>query len=340
MSKLNVLLVYGGESPEHEVSVNSSKNVYQALLTSGKYDLSLCFITKQGEWKLVKTVEFEPADQIDLIPEIGHGGFVTSSGEKIKPDVLVPILHGENGEDGTVQGLAKLLHIPYAGPSLESAAVTLNKDLTKRLLRDVDIPVVPWVTLNKFQAVPKFDELAEEFGEALFVKPLRAGSSVGVHKVTNQEQLDAAMTDALKYDDEVIIEQAISAREIEVSALGNYEVKVSSPAEIIPGEEFYTYEDKYSADSKSSFKLPAELDPELVKKIQDYAVRAYQVVAGRGMSRIDFFLEKGTDKIYLNEINTIPGFTNASMYPKMWQASGLETPDLVDQLVQLALELR
>ena len=336
MDRLRVLLIFGGESSEHEVSINSATNVLAAL-DAARYDINLCYIDRAGQWRLVETIEARNQPSPHLTPQLGQRLLLIDGVDPLPIDVIIPVLHGKNGEDGSVQGLAQLLHIPYVGPSLLSAAVTMDKDMTKRLALGAHVPVVPWRTLVSDAPRPTFAEIADELGTPVFIKPSRTGSSVGVSKVHSAEAFTTALDEAFRHDNTVLIEQAITAREIELAVLGRgTSARVSMPGEILPGEEFYSYDDKYSASSTSRVVIPAEVDESMATELQRLALAAYQATGGRGMARVDFFLDP-TGQIFLNEINSIPGFTNISMYPKLWEASGLSPQALVDELIKEAL---
>jgi len=333
---MNILLLFGGESSEHEVSLVSGRNVYDAL-DKTQYDVTLCYISRDGKWQLVDS--FDDLETLrGLTPVLGEKKFTVSDDSTVEVDVLLPVLHGLHGEDGDVQGLARLLHVPYVGPSLIGAAVTMDKDVTKRLLRDANVPVVDWIMWNVNDPAPTYGFASSQLSETLFIKPANAGSSVGVSKAVDETSFAAALELASKHDNFVLIEKAVKAREIELAVIGNEIPEVTMPGEIIPGEEFYSYEDKYAEGSSSQAVIPAPLNNELVEQLQAYAIQAYTATRGQGMARIDFFV---TDKneIFLNEINSIPGFTNISMYPKLWQHEGLTYPQLLDRLISLALEV-
>lgn len=331
-------MVFGGESTEHEVSITSAHNVYAAL-DDAKYDVSLCYVDKVGRWWQVDGIKGNYVGHPQLIPHLGLKTLEIDGTDKtLRPDVMFPVLHGANGEDGSVQGLAQLLHIPCVGPSIVSAAVTMDKDVTKRLLRDAGIPVVPWLQLDKDMPRPHFADVQAQLGQTVFIKPNSSGSSVGVHRVENGHEFMTALTDAFHYDGVVLIEAAINAREIEVAVLGNNTAAVSGLGEIVPGEEFYSYDDKYSASSTAKIIIPANVESSVSERVRSYAATAYKSVIGHGMARIDFFISKDTGEVYLNEINSIPGFTNISMYPKLWQAAGIGYGELVDKLIGYALE--
>lgn len=335
--KLTVLLLFGGESSEHEVSLTSAQNVYQAL-DPKKYEVKLGYITKNGqEWLLVNS--FDDLSGSSMQPILGQGVFETPDG-KIKIDVIFPVLHGAHGEDGDVQGLARLMHIPCVGPSVVGAAMTMDKDVTKRLLRERKIPVVEWVVWHRSVPMPPYEDIVARLGEVLFVKPNSAGSSVGVSKVRNQTEYEEALERASEYDALVMIERAVNAREIEVAVLGNdASILVSTPGEIIPGEEFYSYDDKYDEKSTSQALIPADIPHELAEMIKHSAAMAYIVTRGQGMARVDFFVDKDTGEVYLNEINAIPGFTSISMYPKLFAHDGVSYGELVDRLIELAQDV-
>lgn len=339
MSKRTVLLTFGGESSEHEVSIASARNVYAALDNS-KYDTRLCYIDKRGKWWLLDEWMETPQNHggTQLLAAPGTGSFMTMPGSQvIHPDVILPILHGKNGEDGTIQGLAAMLHIPIVGCGVSASALCMDKHQTKRILRAQGIPVADWVAVTTDSVEQAKDQL-ETLGEApWFVKPSRAGSSVGVSKVSSREDLDAALSKAFEHDDVVLIERSIIGRELEVAVLGNPpHHQASGVGEIIAGAEFYDYDDKYSSTSESQVILDADLPSELKEQIRDIAKQAYQLLGCEGLARVDFLLKDST--VYVNELNTLPGFTNISMYPKLWQREGMKYPELIDRLIELAVE--
>ncbi len=337
MAKHTILLLYGGESSEHDVSVASAHNIYAAL-DDEKYHVLLCYIDKLGRWWLTDSVDGSHVGKPQLLPVFGQKQFVTLPGNHIvHPDVIFPVLHGKNGEDGTVQSVARLLHVPCVGPSVSGAAISMDKDVTKQLLASEKIPVVPWLVWNSSEPKPDFSEVKAKLGVPLFVKPANAGSSVGVSKVTKASQWLEALEQAGAHDRAVLVEKGIDAREVELAVLGNETPKVSGAGEIVPGDEFYSYDDKYSSTSSSRVQIPAELPDDMLGRLQALSLQAYRVTHGRGMARVDFFIDKKTNEVYLNEINSIPGFTSISMYPKLWRASGMSYGQLVDELIALAL---
>lgn len=339
MNKRSVMIVFGGKSSEHDVSVSSAKNIHTAV-DKEKYDIKLCYIDLDGHWWLLDQWYDNPDEHctIGLHVMPGDGSFMTSVGrEKVDVDVIFPVLHGQMGEDGTVQGLAQLINIKCVGPSVLSAAVCLDKDMTKRLLEHEGIPVVPWRTWRIQENEPTYDEIVRELGTDVFVKPASAGSSVGVSHVTSGESWGAILSDAASNSELVLIEKTIIGREIEVAVLGNENIEVTEPGEIMPGADFYSFEAKYSIESSSQIRIPAELDETTTATIKNYAVQAYRVVEGRGMARVDFFVT-ADNQIYVNEINTIPGFTDISMYPKLWESQGVSQTELIDRLISLAIQ--
>ena len=341
MSQTSLLLLFGGESSEHDVSLLSARNVYGAI-DKQKYHTILCYIDRHGKWwyldEFPKDADVNTDDCDQLLPVLGNGELVKKdSSESLGVDVIFPVLHGRNGEDGTVQGLAQLLHVPIVGCDVTASGIAMNKLACKQIVHENGIDVIPYKSHYDYQDTPSFAELARELGETLFVKPARAGSSVGVSKVRNQEELDAALHEAHRHDQIALIEKAITGQELEVAVLGTPpHHKVSGVGEIIPGEEFYTYEDKYAADSTASVSTEANISKKDQERVREYAERIYQILDCKGLSRIDFILSQdGT--LYLMEVNTLPGFTSISMYPKLWQRQGLEYAELVDELVQDAL---
>jgi D-alanine-D-alanine ligase len=311
---INVAVVYGGRSGEHEVSVRSARAILDSLDRT-KYEVIEYFIDLQGRWKP------EP-----IWPEPGaHPGI----------DVVFPVLHGTFGEDGTVQGLFELADLAYVGAGVLASAVSMDKEMMKRVCRERMLPVVDYVTNTR--AKPDPAEALRSLPFPMFVKPANLGSSVGISKAHNPAELDAAIALAAQFDHKVIIERGITGRELECSVLGNEDPIASLPCEILPSREFYDYEDKYLLN-QSKTQVPADLPPDTTAELQRLAVECYRAVECEGMARVDFLLETATGKLYLNEINTIPGFTSISMYPKMWEHSGIAFSALIDRLIDLALE--
>lgn len=336
MNRTTVMLLFGGESPEHEVSVASARNVYAAIDDS-KYEVILGYIDRQGKWWLLDEI----ADPIDingaaqLLPNLGDGWFVAEQ-QTVRPDVILPILHGENGEDGSIQGLAQLLHIPVVGCDVAASAIGMNKVLTKQLLAAQHIQTVPYEVHYAYQPVPEFQRLSMTLGCPIFVKPAHGGSSVGVSKAHNDDELAVALETAHQYDDTVLLEQAITGRELEVAVLGRVpNHQVSIVGEVLSDADFYTYDDKY-VNGTSQVAIPADISQAVMIRVQAMAGRVYEVLGCKGLARVDFFLADD-DQLYLNEINTLPGFTNISMYPKLWRYEGIGYSELIDRLITDAL---
>lgn len=342
MNRKTVLLVFGGQSSEHEVSIMSARNVYAAM-DDTRYEVLLCYIDTAGTWRKLDDwsqlhSDESEGDIVAVIP--GQQQLqVVQSGERIAIDILFPMLHGVHGEDGTIQGVATMLGVPYVGPSLLGAAVTMDKVLTKTLLQAAGIAVVPWEMWQTAQDYPHYDNLTAKLGDRLFVKPVAAGSSVGVSRVEQKEQFIAALDAAAEHDTEVLIERAIEATELEVAVLGSTPPEVArSVGEVVSSEGHYDYEAKYSANSTTTIRVPATVDDTQIEEARRLALQAYRATAGRGMARVDFFLEHDTNKLYVNEINSIPGFTNTSMYPKIWHTQGVTYGQLIDKLIADALK--
>ncbi|MDD4753939.1 MAG: D-alanine--D-alanine ligase [Desulfitobacteriaceae bacterium] len=350
--KINIGILFGGKSAEHEVSIQSAKNVYDAI-NKNLYNVTTIGISKKGEWLLDESfakgiipaqVESpdNPEDCLALVPGGGEKLFVSVNGAKSveKLDVIFPVLHGTFGEDGTVQGLLKLAGIPFVGAGVLGSAVGMDKDIMKRLLRDAQLPSARYFLLFKYPGNdenPSFKEISRELGLPLFVKPANMGSSVGISMAHNEDEFNRAISEAFKYDHKLIVEETIVGREIECSVLGNDDAKASLPGEVINLKGFYSYDAKYIDENASLLEIPAKLTPEEIAKIQQTAVKAFKTLCCEGFARVDVFLTDDGEVI-VNEINTIPGFTKISMYPKMWEASGIPYQELIDRLIQLALE--
>ena len=337
MSRQTVLLLFGGESSEHDVSVMSARNVYAAM-DGEKYDVKLGYIDRTGKWWLLDnwTDSLNQHGGSQMLAAPGTKSFMVIPGNSIvHPDVILPILHGSNGEDGTVQGLAKLLHIPIVGCDVTSSAVCMDKILTKQILEANGIKTAEYVVHRKGSLVPAYEETTEKLGEVLFVKPACSGSSVGVSKVHNKQEFTPAINSALEYSDHVLIERAIIGRELETAVLGNPpKHKVSGIGEIVTGAEFYDYEDKYSSTSEAQVLTNIDLPENVEDKIRQTSLKVYEVLGCKGLARVDYLLEGKTP--YVIEVNTLPGFTNISMYPKLWRATGMHYPELIDALIASA----
>ncbi|PKN51345.1 MAG: D-alanine--D-alanine ligase A [Deltaproteobacteria bacterium HGW-Deltaproteobacteria-13] len=356
-AKIKIGVLYGGRSGEHDVSLCSAASVFSAL-DRNKYEVTAIGIDRDGRWYVQDRPQiisdkdfgrkmalkkkgmwlvnhFEQKNKLHLYD-------IKNKNKEVVVDVVIPVLHGTFGEDGTLQGLLELAMVPYVGADVTGSAVGMDKDIAKRLLNEAGIPVVPSVTVNKQQwkdnsKIIMKDALAE-LGLPVFVKPVCTGSSVGVKKVKKKEALAAAMNFAFQFDTRVMIEKAVDCREIECAVLGNENPAGSVLGEIIPKHEFYSYEAKYIDPNGAALNIPAQINKVLSGKIRKIAVEGYMALGCTSMARVDFFLDKKTNKFYLNEINTLPGFTSISMYPKLWEATGLKYSDLLDKLIALAID--
>lgn len=343
------LIVFGGKSAEHEVSLNSARNIYDAL-DKTKYKPVLCGISQTGSWysispeQLATAVNIKDSEMnsqnplVTLICEKGSGYLLdTASGKKTKIDVAFPVMHGTYGEDGSIQGLFRMMNLPFVGCGILGSAMGMDKEVMKRILTFAKIPNAKYILLTPYQKI-SYEKLVTELGSPFFIKPANMGSSVGVHKIKNLEDFNTHLADAFKYDEKVLAEEFIQAREIECSVLGmNHAPEASVPGEIIPHHEFYSYEAKYIDANGAGLRIPADLNPELAEKVRSLAMQTYQALCCEGMTRVDFFL-KANNELLINEVNTIPGFTKVSMYPKMWGASGLNYSSLITKLLALAKE--
>jgi D-alanine-D-alanine ligase len=351
---VRVGVLFGGRSGEHEVSLQSARAVMNALRQAG-HDVVPIGITPDGRWLMggdplnaLSSGERGDEKPVSMLPQPGEGGgiiAVPEPGVSAPPigslDVLFPVLHGTYGEDGTVQGLFELASVPYAGAGVLGSALGMDKVVQKTLWRGMGLPVADFlsVTRREFELDPNnvIDRIEDTLGYPCFTKPANLGSSVGVSKATTRDELELGLGRAAQYDAKLIVEKGIDARELEVGVLGNEEPMASVVGEILPGAEFYSYRAKY-IDSRSQAMIPAEISPELARDVQRLAVRAFQAVSASGLARVDFFLERGTDRLLLNEINTMPGFTEISMYPKLWEASGISFAELVTRIAELGME--
>jgi D-alanine-D-alanine ligase len=349
--KLRVGVIFGGRSGEHEVSLASAASVIRAL-DPEKYEAVPIGISKDGRWlvgtgaqKMLAEV-LKSGDRVSLPPDPTSASLVPltpSPGQpSITVDVMFPVLHGTFGEDGTVQGLLELAGLPYVGAGVLASAVGMDKDVQKRLFAEAGLPIVPFTAVRRSEwrkeRAKVITAIKKKFRFPVFVKPATLGSSVGMTRVKAAHQLGAAIDTAAEFGLKIMVEKAVTAREIEVSVLGNDDVRASIPGEILPHREFYDYTAKY-LEQGTRLLIPAPLKKKQVATFQEYAVRAFKAIDGTGMARCDFFLENRTGKVFINELNTIPGFTSISMYPKMWEASGLPYPKLIDRLIELAFEL-
>lgn len=333
--KLKVGILYGGKSTEHEVSITSAKNIFIAI-DKEKYDVKLIKVDRQGIWSIEEPEALLSTDPNDKSKNenVKTSDILSILNEDL--DVAFPIIHGTYGEDGSLQGFLKILNIPCVGPNLLGSAVCMDKEVAKRLLEQAGIKVANYITLHKYSDKEvSFEEIKNKLGLPFFMKPCNSGSSVGVSKINTETEYFKGVKEAFLYDTKILIEEFIDGREIECAILGNTNPQSSVLGEITPTQDFYSYNAKYN-DSSSKLQIPAKIGKELTQKMRDLAVKAFQVLCCEGMSRVDFFLV-GED-VYINEINTIPGFTGISMYPKLWEYSGLSQTQLIDKLISLAIE--
>ncbi len=360
--KLKIGIIFGGRSGEHEVSLVSAQSVMKAL-NPDKYDIVPVAISRNGSWLVGTTpdkmLQNQNADEKKIRIGLSESGAVRASlncdptrkglvlldnpsnEKQISIDVLFPVVHGTYGEDGTLQGLLELADLPYVGCGVLASSTGMDKTVAKRLFKEAGLAVGNFKEFlrkdwkNNPEKIVK--EIETNFAYPVFVKPVNSGSSVGISKAKNTDELKEAIKTAAKFDRKILIESQVVGRELEVSVLGNDSPMASVPGEIVPCNDFYDYSAKY-VDNKSELKIPADLSPEITEEIRKLAIKAYRALDCAGMARVDFFLEKGTNRLIINEINTIPGFTSISMYPKLWEATGINYPDLLDKLIEFAIE--
>ena len=355
MKKLSVCVLFGGMSPEHEVSLRSAESVLNNM-DKEKYNIFPVGITRDGDWVLytgedyskLPTGEWEtyPGNRRAAISPVRGQGLLSFEGDCVvreRIDVVFPVLHGENGEDGAMQGLLQMAGIAYVGPHVSASAVAMDKTLTKLVVDNAGITQAKWQLVRRSELSNLDDailnRLEEKVQYPMFVKPAGTGSSVGVSKAADREALEKALLTAAKYDEKILVEEFIHGREIEVAVLGNGNPAASICGEIDSGVEFYDYDAKYVTSTSTAY-IPARIPAEVEEEVREAAVRVYQAIGCQGLSRVDFFVTFEENKVVFNEINTIPGFTSISMYPKLFEASGIPYPKLIDQLIGLALEVR
>lgn len=354
VEKIKLGVILGGRSGEHEVSLMSSRSVL-SVLDKNKYLITQIGIDHDGRWWSGEDVigKFENGstqnlNRVFLLPEPGRTILYRlddAENNRNLPmaelDVLFPVLHGTFCEDGTIQGFFEMADVAYVGAGVVGSSVGMDKGLFKDVMRANGIPVVDWIVCTRKDIEADIDGLIRQaeglFPYPLFIKPANLGSSVGISKAKNRSDLIEGIMEAARYDRRVLIEKGLNAREIEVSVLGNENPRASVPGEIVPSDEFYSYKAKY-IDGKSGLFIPAQISDEMARQVQEIAIKTYKAIDCAGMARVDFLLDKDTDLIYMNEVNTIPGFTSISMYPKLWEASGIPYKELVDELINLALE--
>lgn len=345
-TKISVALICGGQSPEHDVSLMSAQNVFNAI-DSDRYTCAVYYISKTGSWHYVQpshhsTLRDLPSCELPLVKLSPCSSekkyFTTDHHDNPAIDIAFPVLHGQMGEDGTLQGLCKMLNLPFVGNDVLSSSLCMDKDVTKRLLQQAGIKIPRFLVFHaheKNQII--FENIVTALGLPFFMKPANTGSSIGVKKIKDSIDFDKALSAIFYYDNKILVEEFISGREIEIAVLGNEFPTVSQPGEIICHHEFYSYEAKYLDDSAAEVIVPALLTEQTIQQFQQIAIQAFKTLCCQGLARVDFFLSEDNE-IYLNEINTLPGFTNISMYPKCFQVSGVSYSSLINQLLQLGLE--
>lgn len=353
MKKLSVCILFGGVSPEHEVSLRSAESVLNNI-DKEKYHVFPVGITKKGDWilftgsdySMLPTGEWESfeGNRRAAISPVRGQGLLSFEGDCVvreRIDVVFPVLHGENGEDGAMQGLLQLAGIPYVGPHVAASAVAMDKTLTKLVVDQAQIPQAAWQLVRSGELTNRMERalnvLENRFGYPMFVKPAGTGSSVGVSKAHDRQELEAALRTAATYDSKILVEEFIDGKEIEVAVMGNDSPMASVCGEIDSGVEFYDYDAKYITDTSTAY-VPAQIDEETAEQVREWAVKAYSALGCQGLSRVDFFVTRQDNRVVFNEINTLPGFTSISMYPKLFAASGVPYSQLIDQLLDLAME--
>ena len=353
MKKLNVCVLFGGMSPEHEVSLRSAQSVLNNM-NAEKYNIFPLGITKEGQWILFGSTDYsklpsgawekeENNRPAHISPVRGEGLISCCDGSLIRQsiDAVFSVLHGENGEDGAMQGLLQLAGIAYVGPHVAASAIAMDKTLTKLVADQAHVTQADWYLVRREDLALRVEQtlnaLEQKFAYPMFVKPSGTGSSVGVSKAKDRQSLQKALSDAAVYDDKVLVEEFIAGREVEVAVMGNANPIASICGEIDSGADFYDYEAKYITDTSTAY-IPARIDEQVAEQVRDAAVRIYKAIGCQGLSRVDFFVTYEDNRIVFNEINTLPGFTSISMYPKLFDASGIPYPQLIDELLQLAVE--
>ncbi|MGN1043468.1 MAG: D-alanine--D-alanine ligase family protein [Acutalibacteraceae bacterium] len=346
MAKLSVAIIFGGKSSEHDVSISSAATIANNI--SEKYEVHYLYITKKGQWYLLDNINPDKSTlKIPAVisPDALSKGIIVLEGKEtkfIKLDVVIPVLHGKNGEDGSLQGLLQLSGIPIVGCDVTAASACMDKVITNALLMYFGIKKANFFWLYDYELKNDPEKCLNNIEEKIknypmFVKPAKAGSSVGITKVKNKEELLKGLEIAAKEDEKILVEEAIVGKEVECAILGNEKLTVSTVGEIIPSGDFYDYESKYISGT-SGLCIPANIPEKIIEKIQKEASKAYKIMGCKGLSRIDFFVQDETQEIFLNEINTFPGFTEISMYPKLMEEKGIKIPELIDKLIELALE--
>lgn len=356
MTKLRVGLIFGGRSVEHEVSIASAQSIFQAL-DPARYEVHLIAVDPNGRWHLAPPSlppQAQMADgqirgeEVQLCAVPGQANLIAAAPGDARTlaelDVVFPIIHGRGGEDGSLQGLLELTEIAYVGSGVLGSSLQMDKEVSKRLLAAAGVPVLPWRTVRAkrfVQDTPRVvGDILEAFEVPLFVKPANLGSSVGIHRVTKPDDLEAALCDALRYDPKLLVEPGVpNPRDVEVAVIDGDHIEASIPGEIRTGREFYDYEAKY-VDEGTELLVPASISNTLSEQLREAAITSFEALEGHGLGRVDFLIEGDSDRFYVNEVNSLPGFTEVSMYPRLWEASGLPYPAMLDRLIELALERR
>jgi len=325
--KKKLVIIFGGKSNEHDVSISSAKSIIKNI-NKDKYDIRLIYINKNGKWLLCNNIK-----KLYNLIELNDFKILEWC------DIVFPILHGDYGEDGKIQGLFEILNVAYVGCNTISSSNCMDKEITKILLNSVDIPQTPYIVVNKkdYNLNNVLNEIKDKIGYPCFIKPANSGSSIGINKIYHHSEVDKNINEAFKYDKKLIIEKYIKGKEVEIGVLGNENTIVSNIGEIIAGDDFYSYEAKYNS-TDSIVKVPITLNKEIEIKIKEYAKKAYEKMECSGLSRIDFFIENGSNQVYLNEINTMPGFTDISMYPVLFEEIGIKYDILIDKLIELGIK--
>ncbi|MBN2244669.1 MAG: D-alanine--D-alanine ligase [Candidatus Aminicenantes bacterium] len=338
--KIKVVLFFGGRSAEHEVSCQSAAAVYKNL-NQNKFEPSTIYINKAGKWTIVSS-PLQPSNELNQKQFYSFMPWAEKDSPQLpEGDIYFPVLHGPFGEDGTIQGFLEMADVPFVGAGVMGSAAGMDKEFSKILFQAHGLRVAKFLIIKEWDWEEKktevLSEIAGSFDPPFFVKPANMGSSVGITKVNNRESTETAVDNAFKYDRKILVEEAIFGREFECSVLGNEHPEASLPGEVIPFREFYDYRDKY-VEGKTDFVIPAEIAPDLVSKIQRLSLEAFKAAECSGLARVDFFLQSSTQNLFINEINTLPGFTEISMYPKLWEVSGLPYPELLERLIELGFE--
>ncbi|MAI77614.1 MAG: D-alanine--D-alanine ligase family protein [Myxococcota bacterium] len=362
MSRIRLGLLFGGRSVEHEVSIQSARSILEAL-DPERYEIKLIGIDRAGHWRHVQSADIpekwaslsahvllppHPSSQEseNRLQKVLEGSQRTAEAleDTLAIDVLFPIVHGAGGEDGSLQGLLELAEVAYVGSGVLGSAIQMDKDIAKKLLSEAGLSVLPWITFRRHQLEgaslePCVEKIEQALTYPVFIKPANSGSSVGISRASNRAELKDGLQEALKFDDKLLIEQGIEAREVEVAVLGNEDPQASVPGEIIPSQPFYDYDAKYN-DQSTRLLIPASLSEQQNADLRELGIKAFQALEAEGLARVDFLIDRESQEIYINELNSLPGFTEGSMYPLLWEKTGVSYPELLDRLIELALSRR